>query len=252
MTRNLDPITVSVVSHRLTAIVEEMGEAMLRTAYSQILNSSRDFSAAICDRDCRLVAQAEHIPVHVGAMPWAAKAVSARFGEDVHEGDLFVVNDPYAGGGSHLPDVTVFAPVFIGGRLAFWTINRAHHSDIGGATHGAYNPSATEIFHEGLRIPPLRLWERGRPREDLLEMLALNVRHPRDFKGDLAAQNRFGAPGRSAAPGSGRYVRCENGHGCLRSGSGRGRAPVARRSRKLEGGCVPRRGVSRRRWPRSP
>ena len=188
MTRNLDPITVSVVSHRLTAIVEEMGEAMLRTAYSQILNSSRDFSAAICDRECRLVAQAEHIPVHVGAMPWAAKAVSARFGEDVHEGDLFVVNDPYAGGGSHLPDVTVFAPVFIDGRLAFWTINRAHHSDIGGATHGAYNPSATEIFHEGLRIPPLRLWERGRPRDDLLEMLALNVRHPRDFKGDLAAQ----------------------------------------------------------------
>ncbi|MDE0649198.1 MAG: hydantoinase B/oxoprolinase family protein, partial [Gammaproteobacteria bacterium] len=122
MTRNLDPITVSVVSHRLTAIVEEMGEAMLRTAYSQILNSSRDFSAAICDRDCRLVAQAEHIPVHVGAMPWAAKAVSDRFGEDVHEGDLFVVNDPYAGGGSHLPDVTVFAPVFIDRRLAFWTI----------------------------------------------------------------------------------------------------------------------------------
>ena len=188
MPNNVDPITVSVVSHRLTAIVEEMGEAMLRTSYSQILNSSRDFSAAICDDRCRLVAQAEHIPVHVGAMPWAAKAVSAAFGDDVREGDLFAVNDPYAGGGSHLPDVTVFAPVFVAGRLAFWTINRAHHSDIGGATHGAYNPSATEIFHEGLRIPPLKIRERGRMRRDVLDMLALNVRHPRDFRGDLAAQ----------------------------------------------------------------
>lgn len=188
MTATVDPITASVIQHRLTAIVEEMGEAMLRTSYSQILNSSRDFSAAMVDRDCQLVAQAEHIPVHVGAMPWAAKAVADYFGDDVHEGDLFLVNDPYLGYGSHLPDVTVFAPVFVAGELAFWTINRAHHSDIGGSTHGAYNPSATEIFHEGLRIPPLRLWDQGKPKRDLLDMLAANVRHPRDFKGDLAAQ----------------------------------------------------------------
>ena len=111
MADTVDPITASVIQHRLTAIVEEMGEAMLRTSYSQILNSSRDFSAAMVDRDCQLVAQAEHIPVHVGAMPWAAKAVRDYFGADVHEGDLFVVNDPYLGFGSHLPDVTVFAPV---------------------------------------------------------------------------------------------------------------------------------------------
>jgi len=185
---DIDPITVSVIQHRLNAVAEEMGEAMLRTSYSQILNSSRDFSTAVCDERCRLIAQAEHIPVHVGAMPWAAKAVSDYFGDDVHPGDLFVVNDPYAGGGSHLPDVTVFVPVFVAGRVAFWTINRAHHSDIGGSTHGAYNPSATEIFHEGLRIPPLRLWDRGEPRRDLIELMALNVRHPRDFRGDLAAQ----------------------------------------------------------------
>ena len=106
----------------------------------------------------------------------------------MHEGDLFLVNDPYLGYGSHLPDVTVFAPVFVEGEVAFWTINRAHHSDIGGSTHGAYNPAATEIFHEGLRIPPLRLWDQGKPKLDLLDMLAANVRHPRDFKGDLAAQ----------------------------------------------------------------
>ena len=182
----VDPITVSVVQHRLGAIVEEMGEAMLRTSYSQILNSSRDFSTGICYPDGRLVAQAEHVPIHVGALPWAAKAVYDYFGEDVHPGDVFLLNDPYRGG-NHLPDLTAFVPVFDGGTLAFWSINRSHQSDIGGATHGAYNPLATEIWQEGLRIPPLRLYDRGRLREDVYEMIVLNVRHPRDFRGDVAA-----------------------------------------------------------------
>ena len=184
---NVDPITVSVVQHRLTAVVEEMGEAMLRTAYSQILNSSRDFSTAICAADGDLVAQAEHIPVHVGALAWAARAVNEHFGDDVHPGDVFLLNDPYFGG-SHLPDLTAFVPVFADGRLAFWTVNRAHHSDIGGATHGAYNASATEIWQEGLRVPPLRLYDGGKLRVDLMRMLTANIRHPRDFQGDLAAQ----------------------------------------------------------------
>jgi len=183
----IDPITTSVVQHRLFGIVEEMGEAMLRTSYSQILNSSRDFSMAICAADGDLVAQAEHIPVHVGAMPWATRALVDYFGDDVNPGDVFLLNDPYFGG-SHLPDVTAFVPVFAGERLVFWTLNRAHHSDIGGATHGAYNAAATEIWQEGLRIPPIRLAEKGRTREDLLRMLSVNVRHPRDFLGDLAAQ----------------------------------------------------------------
>ncbi|MEE8535706.1 MAG: hydantoinase B/oxoprolinase family protein, partial [Kiloniellales bacterium] len=184
---NVDPITVSVIQHRLVAIVEEMGEAMLRTSYSQILNSSRDFSTAICGAEGRLVAQAEHIPVHVGALPWAVKAVGAFFGDDVHQGDVFLLNDPYFGG-SHLPDLTAFVPVFAGSELAFWTVNRAHHSDIGGATYGAYNASATEIWQEGLRVPPLRLYAGGAVRRDLMQMLSVNVRHPRDFQGDLAAQ----------------------------------------------------------------
>jgi N-methylhydantoinase B len=181
-----DPITIAVLQNRLNAIAEEMGEAMLRTAYSQILNSSRDFSIALIDARCRLVAQADHIPVHVGAMSWAAKAVSARFPAP-SPNDVYLLNDPYRGG-SHLPDLTIFVPVFAGDTLMFWSAIRAHHSDIGGATHGAYNPAATEIWHEGLRLPPMRLTESGVLREDLLEMLALNVRHPRDFRGDLAAQ----------------------------------------------------------------
>ena len=181
-----DPITIAVLQNRLNAIAEEMGEAMLRTAYSQILNSSRDFSVALIDAQCRLVAQADHIPVHVGAMPWAAKAVAQRFPNPAPN-DVYLLNDPYRGG-SHLPDLTVFVPVFATETLMFWSVVRAHHSDIGGATHGAYNPAATEIWHEGLRLPPVRLTEAGVLREDLLEMLALNVRHPRDFRGDLAAQ----------------------------------------------------------------
>ncbi len=184
---SVDPITVSVVQHRLTAIVAEMGEAMLRTSYSQILNSSRDFSTCICDAKCRLAAQAEHIPIHVGALAFAAQSVSDYFGNTVKQGDVYLLNDPYFGG-SHLPDVTAFVPVFTGNKLAFWTINRAHHSDIGGATYGAYNPTATSIFQEGLRITPLKLYDQGIVRQDLLDMIATNTRHPRDFKGDLAAQ----------------------------------------------------------------
>jgi N-methylhydantoinase B len=181
-----DRITVSVIQLRLEAIVQEMGEAMLRTAYSQILNSSRDFSTAVCDSEGRLAAQAEHVPIHVGAMPWAVQSIREFFTGRVHPGDMFLLNDPYHGG-NHLPDLTVLLPVFVGERLVFWSINRAHQSDIGGATHGAYNPGATEIWQEGIRITPLKLHDRGELRDDVLQMLAANVRHSRDFLGDLRA-----------------------------------------------------------------
>ncbi len=186
MAKDVDPITVSVVQHRLFAIVEEMGEAMLRTAYSQILNSSRDFSTGLTTLDGKLVAQAEHVPIHVGALPMAAASVAEYFAGDIHPGDVFLLNDPYHGG-NHLPDLTAFVPVFADGTPAYWSINRAHQSDIGGATHGAYNAAATEIWQEGLRITPLRLYEKGEIRRDVMDMLAVNVRHPRDFRGDLAA-----------------------------------------------------------------
>jgi N-methylhydantoinase B len=213
----VDPITVSVIQHRLEAIVQEMGEAMLRTSYSQILNSSRDFSTALCDAEGRLVAQAEHVPIQVGAIPWAVRSVQEFFGDRVRPGDVYLLNDPYHGN-NHLPDLTAFVPVFapVGrasaprpgasphgrdeqppqaesvsaekdSRLVFWSINRSHQSDIGGATHGAYNPGATEIWQEGIRITPLRLYEAGVVRDDVLKMIATNVRHPRDFQGDLAA-----------------------------------------------------------------
>ena len=180
-----DPVLIAVLQARLVAIAEEMGETMLRTSYSQILNSSRDFSIAITDAACRLVAQADHIPVHVGAMPWAVRAVAAAF-PDPRPDDVFLLNDPYHGG-SHLPDLTAFAPVLGEGRLLFWSVVRAHQSDIGGSTHGGYNASATEIWQEGLRVPPIRLTEGGVVRDDLVAMLAANTRNARDFRGDLAA-----------------------------------------------------------------
>jgi N-methylhydantoinase B len=182
----MDPVTLAVLEARLSAIVEEMGEALLRTAYSQILNSSRDFSIAVTDAAGRLVAQADHIPVHVGAMPFAARAVREAFAGEMRPGDVFLLNDPWHGG-SHLPDLTIVLPVFAEAAPLFFAVVRAHQSDIGGATHGGYNPAATEIWQEGLRIPPIRLGENGALRRDLVAMLALNTRIGRDFEGDLAA-----------------------------------------------------------------
>ena len=181
-----DPVTLSVLDNRFRAIVEEMGEAMLRTAYSQILNSSRDFSIALCDGQARLVAQADHIPVHVGAMPFAVQAVLDAFGGTIAEGDIYLLNDPYHGG-SHLPDLTIVVPVFAGDRLVFFSVVRAHHTDIGGGTHGAYNPAATEIFQEGLRLPPILLGQNRIPRADLVRMIVTNTRLPREVRGDLMA-----------------------------------------------------------------
>jgi 5-oxoprolinase (ATP-hydrolysing) len=182
-----DPITTAVVERRLDSIAVEMMEVMLRTSLSQILNASRDYSTAILDAQGQLVAQGEGIPVHISALPIAGAAVRDYFGDDINDGDVFILNDPYFGG-SHLPDVTILRPVFWEGELRYMTVNRAHHSDIGGGTHGGYNPSATEIFHEGLRLPPLRIVEKGRSLYDLLRMMSINTRYPEGFLGDLNAQ----------------------------------------------------------------
>jgi len=183
----LDPVRVAVLQARFTAIVEEMGEALLRTAYSQILNASRDFSIALFDAKARLVAQADHIPIHVGALPDAIKAVERVFAGDIAEGDIFLLNDPWYGG-SHLPDLTYIVPIFDDqGLHRFWSIVRAHQSDIGGATYGGYNAAATDIWQEGIRITPIRIGTGRQVRDDLLTMLAANTRGPRDFRGDALA-----------------------------------------------------------------
>jgi len=182
-----DPVVTSVIRFRLEAIARQVGTAMQQSAISQLLNQAYDFSTAVFDAQGRMVAQAEHIPIHIGAMPLAVRTVLSRFKGDINEGDVLLSNDPYHGG-SHLPDVTVVRPLFYEDLPAFYVAVRAHHNDIGGAAHGGYNAAAREIYQEGLRIPPLKLAERGQLREDVLDLLALNVRHAGDFRGDLLAQ----------------------------------------------------------------
>ena len=182
-----NPVTLAVVERRLESIAHEMAEVMLRTAMSQILASARDFSTVILDEGGQMLAQGEGLPVHISALPTAVEAVRTHFGDDIHEGDLFMLNDPYFGG-SHLPDITVIWPIFHDGRLVFFSVNRAHHGDVGGSTHAGYNPEATEIYQEGLRIPPLRIHESGTPKTDVLQLLSANVREPEHFLADLNAQ----------------------------------------------------------------
>ncbi|GAA5234065.1 hydantoinase B/oxoprolinase family protein [Verticiella sediminum] len=187
MTRPIDPLTLSVVRHKLLAVAEEVVDVMTQTSFSPILNQSRDFSAAVLDGAGSLVAQAERVPIHMGALPFAVQAMMAAFADDLREGDVLIANDPYWGG-SHLPDVTLAAPVFVDGRPRLWIANRSHQGDIGGISPGGYSPSAREIWHEGLRLPPMKFATAQGVREDLLRMICANSRTPADMRGDLMAQ----------------------------------------------------------------
>jgi N-methylhydantoinase B len=183
----IDPITLEVVRNALVGIAEEAGAALRRTAYSPNIKERVDCSTAVFDARARMVAQAEHIPVHLGSMPASVRAALDTFG-DLDEGDQVLVSDPYAGG-THLPDWTIVAPVHgPGGRLLGYAANRAHHSDVGGSAPGSMPAGATEIFAEGLRIPPVRLHVAGEEQRDLVALLLANTRTPTERLGDLRAQ----------------------------------------------------------------
>ncbi len=182
-----DPVTLSLFQNRLDYIARQMGWVMIRTARSPIFNQAHDFSCFVADEAGNLVSQADGIPIHTGGGGFAVRALLAAFGADMSEGDVFVLNDPYVAGGNHLPDWVVARPVFVESELAAFTCNRAHQSDIGGGAAGTYNSAATEIWHEGLRLPPLRLVEAGEIREDVWRLLILNSRTPHFLDGDLRA-----------------------------------------------------------------
>jgi N-methylhydantoinase B len=177
---------LEVANHRLASIAEEMGVVLGRTALSPNIKERRDYSCAVFDGHGRLVAQAAHIPVHLGSTPLSVRAALARV--SMRPGDVVMLNDPFAGG-THLPDVTVVAPVFLAGarRPFAYVANRAHHADIGGMTPGSM-PLATEIFQEGLRLPPIRVVAEGRPVDDVLALFLANTRVPAERQGDLMAQ----------------------------------------------------------------
>jgi N-methylhydantoinase B len=182
----VDAVELAVFQSGAHSIAEEMGAALRRTAISPNIKERRDYSCAIFDARGRVIAMGDHMPVHLGSMPMSVQAAvdAIRF----EPGDIAILNDPYAGG-THLPDITMVLPVFVDARPqpSFYVANRAHHADVGGAFAGSMGP-ATEIFQEGIRIPPVRIVRRGEVCREILDLILLNVRTPTERRGDLDAQ----------------------------------------------------------------
>ena len=187
MNPRTDPITFAVIKHGLDAIVDEMAYTVLRTARSEIVKDVMDYSAAICDSEGRMIAQAKTIALHLGAVPEAMHVVLERYKETLEEGDAVILNDPYQGG-MHLPDIFMFMPIFSGEELLAFAVVICHHTDVGGRVPGSNASDSTEIFQEGIRIPPLKLFQGGRPNTTLMRLIELNVRLPDRVIGDLKAQ----------------------------------------------------------------
>ena len=180
----LDPVTLSVLASALAGIAEEMGAVLIRGSYSSNIKERRDCSTALFDARGRMVAQAEHIPVHLGAMPEAVAAIKRRNPEP---GDVFAINDPYSGG-THLPDITLVSPVALEGEILGYAVTRAHHSDVGGMRPGSAPSDSREIYQEGIIIPAVKLVRGGDYVDDVLDLLLANVRTPAIRRGDLRAQ----------------------------------------------------------------
>ena len=184
---DMDPMTAELIRNGLQAIVDEMALTLVRTAYSANLKSAMDLSSALCDEQGRLIAQGLTLPLHLGSIPDAMAAVLRRFAGAFRPGDAFVLNDPYDGG-THLPDFFVFEPVFHEGQHIAFAVTVAHHTDVGGRVAGGNGCDSTEIYQEGLRVPPVRLCTDGRMNDDFLHLLSANVRIPMKVLGDLRAQ----------------------------------------------------------------
>lgn len=186
---SIDPITLEIMSNGLKSIADETYIALMKSAYSTNIKERHDHSTAIIDPAGRLVVQAENsLAIHLGSMMGLMNTLLAKMPlSDVHEGDIFISNDPYAAGGSHLPDVNMAMPVFADGELVCFMCNIAHHADIGGITPGSM-AGGTEIYQEGLRIPVVRLFGEGKLCEDVLDILLLNARVPEERRGDYFAQ----------------------------------------------------------------
>ncbi|HEU0164205.1 MAG TPA: hydantoinase B/oxoprolinase family protein, partial [Thermomicrobiales bacterium] len=185
----LDPITVEVISHAVSSIVEEMGETLVKASYSNNIKERRDCSTALFDAQGRTLAQAEHIPIHLGSLMGIVGEILLRYPLDaIQEGDAFVGNDAYTGGGTHLPDIVIATPIFFAGEIVGWASNLAHHADF-------VDRGGQHIFQEGLRIPPIRFQRDGEIIQDVLDLILLNCQVPDERRGDLRAQvaaNRVG------------------------------------------------------------
>jgi len=192
----LTPIDIELLRTALTSVCDEMFVAIMKSAYSTNIKERHDHSAAVFDAQGRIVAQGESLPLHLSSMLGLVEVVLGRYGaEGIRPGDMFISNDPFAGRGSHLPDVAVLAPVFQGERLVMFVANIAHHADVGGMAPGSMSGGMSEIYQEGIRIPPIRIVSGGEIIDDVFQMILLNVRVPRERRGDYLAQiaaNRLG------------------------------------------------------------
>ncbi len=186
----VDAISLEVFKNMFISVSEEMGVALQRTSYSPNIKERRDFSCAIFDPQGQMVAQAAHQPVHLGAMPASVRAALETFPDALRPGDMVILNDPYLGG-THLPDITLVAPVYVEeagkDQLVGFVSNRGHHADVGGMTPGSL-PLSTELYQEGLILPPIKLARRGRLNQEVIQVICRNSRTPEERKGDLAAQ----------------------------------------------------------------
>ncbi|NHJ38638.1 MAG: hydantoinase B/oxoprolinase family protein [Asgard group archaeon] len=187
MTENIDVITREVIRGGLEYIAEEMGIILRNAAYSTNIKERMDHSCSLFDGQGRMIAQAEHIPVHLGAMPLTVKKIRDTFEGEILPGDSFILNDPYLGG-THLPDITIVSAISFNEEIVGYSVSRAHHNDIGGMTPGSMPGNATEIFQEGLRIPPVKIVSKGQVNKDILNLIMVNSRTPKLRKGDLMAQ----------------------------------------------------------------
>ena len=188
--QDLDPITLEIVFNALRSITDETFIALTKSAYSTNIKERRDHSTAICDLDGRLIVQAENsLPIHLASMTGLMASLLAKYDlADIEEGDLFVANDPHVAGGTHLPDINLAMPVFVDNKLSAFVCNIAHHADVGCMAPGSMAGGMSEIYQEGLRIPVVKLFRRGKLQEDLFEILLLNVRIPEERRGDYYAQ----------------------------------------------------------------
>ncbi len=189
MNRQIDAVTVEIVGNLLLSIAEEMGVAIIKSAYSTNIKERRDISTAVFDPEGNMVAQAEHVAMHLGSLLGIIKEINKKHPlEDIHPGDMFMGNDPYNGGGTHLPDITIAIPVFCGEKLVGWAANLAHHSDVGGKVPGSVAGDAVSIFQEGLKIPLVRVCQKDKVNMDIIEFVMTNSRMPDERYGDLQAQ----------------------------------------------------------------
>ncbi len=185
----LDPIGLEIIFNGLRSVTDETYVALMKSAYSTNIKERHDHSTAIMDPRGRLVVQAvESLPIHIASMSGLMECLLVKFGHDIREGDIFVANDPHVAGGTHLPDVNMAMPVFIGGELTAFMCNIAHHADIGGMSPGSMAAGMSEIYQEGLRIPVIKLFREGELQQDILDLLLLNVRVPLERRGDYFAQ----------------------------------------------------------------